>query len=53
MLAYMGESIQERTKQNLWKAAFKSFEWVWSALGRPYPLKFLKTVFHKFDLTHS
>ena len=42
MLAYMGESIQEWTKQNLWKAAFKSFEGVWSALGRPYPLKFFK-----------
>ena len=42
MLAYMGESIQEWTKQNLWKAAFKSFEGVWSALGRPYPLTFFK-----------
>ena len=42
MLAYMGESIQEWTKQNLWKAAFKSFGGVWSALGRPYPLKFFK-----------
>ena len=42
MLAYMGESIQEWTKQNLLKAAFKSFEGLWSALGRSYPLKFFK-----------
>ena len=29
----MGKSIQEWTKQNLWKTEFKKFEGVWSALG--------------------
>ena len=38
----MGQSIQEWTKQNLWKTAFKKFEGVWSALGRPHPFKFFK-----------
>ena len=28
---YMRQSIQEWTKQNLWEAAFKKFEWIWSA----------------------
>ena len=27
----MGQGIQEWTKQNLWKAAFKKFEVIWSA----------------------
>ena len=27
----MGQSIQEWTKQNLWKTAFKMFEGIWSA----------------------
>ena len=26
----MGQSIQEWTKQNLWKKAFKKFEVIWS-----------------------
>ena len=38
----MEQSFQEWTKQNLWKTAFKKFERVWSALGRPYPFKFFK-----------
>ena len=27
----MGHGIQEWTKKNLWKAAFKNFEVIWSA----------------------
>ena len=27
----MGQNIQEWTKQNLWKTAFKKFEGIWSA----------------------
>ena len=27
----MGQSIQEWTKKNLWKTAFKKFEKIWSA----------------------
>ena len=27
----MGQSIQEWTKKNLWKTAFKKFERIWSA----------------------
>ena len=30
-LLYMGQSIQEWTKWNLWKTAFKKFEVIWSA----------------------
>ena len=29
----MGQGIQEWTKQNLWKTAFKKFEVIWSAKG--------------------
>ena len=50
---YMGLSIQEWTKENLWKTAFKKFEGTWSALVRRYPFKILKAVFHEFYLVHS
>ena len=33
LLKYLGQSIQESTKSSLWKAAFKKFEGVWSALA--------------------
>ena len=39
--------------KKLWKTTFKKFERIWSALGRPYPFKFLKTPFYKFYLVHS
>ena len=39
---HMGQSIQEWTKLNLRETAFKKFEGVWSALGRPYPFKLFK-----------
>ena len=35
---HMGQGIQEWTKQNLWKTAFKKFEAIWSA----YHFKFFK-----------
>ena len=38
----MGQSIQEWTKENLWKPAFKKSEGVRSALSRLYPFKFFK-----------
>ena len=44
----MGQSIEEETKQNLWKTAFKKFEGVWSAK----PANFSKAVFQKFYLVH-
>ena len=31
MVEDMGQSIQEWTKQNLWKTAFKKIEEIWSA----------------------
>ena len=31
MWIYMRQSIQEWTKKNLWKVAFKKFEGIWSA----------------------
>ena len=31
----IGQSIQQWTKQNLWKTSFKKFEWVWYVLSRP------------------
>ena len=34
----MGQNIQEWTRQNLWKTAFKKFE----GITRPYPLKIFK-----------
>ena len=37
------QSIQERTKWNLPKTAFKKFEGLWSALGRLYPFKYFKS----------
>ena len=36
----MGQSIQEWTKQNLWKTAFKNLKEY--ALGRPYTFKFFE-----------
>ena len=40
---YMGKSIQEWTKSNLWKEAFKKLEVIGSAcLGRPYHFKLFK-----------
>ena len=55
--AYLGQSIQEWTKENLWQTAFKKFEGVWSAwYGLPKaehtPSNFVKAVFHKFYLDH-
>ena len=38
----MEQIIQEWTKQNLWKTAFKKSEGLWSALSRPYPIKCFK-----------
>ena len=38
----MGQAIQEWTKQNLWKTAFKKFEGYTACLGRPYHFKFFK-----------
>ena len=31
MFVYLGQSIQEQTKQNLRKAVFKNFEVIWSS----------------------
>ena len=31
----MRKTIQEWTKQNLWKTVFKKLEVIWSACGRP------------------
>ena len=45
----MGQSIQERTKKNLWKTVFKKFERVWSA----YPFKFFKGCPPQFYLVYS
>ena len=42
----MGQIIQEWTKQNLWKTAFKKVE------GHTYS-KCLKAVFDKFCFVHS
>ena len=43
---YMEQSIQECTKLNFWKTAFKKFEGIWSS-------DFLKAVFRKFYFVHS
>ena len=48
----MGKSIQEWTKQNLWKTALYVLYGIWSALGR-HLSNFLNVVFHKFYLVHS
>ena len=31
MMGHLEQSIQEWTKQNLWKTAFKKYEGIWSA----------------------
>ena len=49
----MGQHIQELTKQNLWKTAFKKFEMIWSPEADHTTSNFLKTVFHKFCLLNS
>ena len=49
MFLHLGQSIQEWTKENLWKTAFKKFEYICSAI----PSGFLKTVVHKFYLVLS
>ena len=50
---YVGQSIQEWTKWNLWKTAFKKFKWYGLLKQTIITSKFLKTVFHKFHLVHS
>ena len=45
----MGQSIQEWTKQVLYKTAFKKFEGIWSYI----PSNFLKAVSHKTYLVQS
>ena len=47
MLVYMGESIQEWTRKNLWKTAFKNFEGVWPALDRSFG-SFFNTLPHMY-----
>ena len=49
----MGRGIQELTKKNLWKTAFKKFEVICSASVDHIASTFLKAVFHKFRLVHS
>ena len=46
----MGQSIQEWTKQNLWKTAFKKSEGLCSALSRPWPFEFFKGCLPKIVL---
>ena len=44
----MRQSIQQWTKQNLWKTSFKKFEVIWSAGTDHITSEFLKAVFRKF-----
>ena len=46
----MGQNIQEETKLNSWKTAFKKFEVIGSAYVTS---NLLKAVFHKFHFVHS
>ena len=41
LLEKMGQSIQEWTKQDLWKTVFKKFEGMWSASAEPVVRKLL------------
>ena len=50
---YMGQSIQEWTKYNLWKTTFKKIEAICSASADHITSNFLKAFFHKFYLVHS
>ena len=52
-MIHMGQGIEECTKSNLWKTAFKKFEVVWSAYADHITSNILKAVFHKFYLVHS
>ena len=47
----MGQIIQEWSKQNLWKTAFKKFELIWSAQADHITSNILKAVFHRFHLS--
>ena len=49
----MRQSIQEKTKQILWKTGFKKFERIWSAESVHIPSNTLKAAFHKIYLVHS
>ena len=46
----MGQSIQEWTKWNLWKTAFKKFKVIWSAQADHITSNFLKALFHSLIL---
>ena len=52
-LGYMGQSIQEWTKWNLWKVALKIFEVICFASADHITSNFLKALFQKFKLVHS
>ena len=41
-ILHLSPGMQDWTKSNLRKAAFKKIEGIWPALSRPYPLKFFK-----------
>ena len=49
----MGQSIQEWTTKNLWKATLKKLKVIWSASADRMTLSFLKAVFFKFYLVYS
>ena len=50
---HLSQIIQEWTKQNLWKRAFKKFDGVYGLSKEDHiSSNFLKAVFHKFYLVH-
>ena len=49
----MSQSIQNWTKESLWKTAFKKFEEAYLPKADHTTLNFLKAAFHKFYLVHS
>ena len=44
----MGQSIQQRAKQDLWKTGFKKIEVIWSAESDHITSNFLKAVLTHF-----
>ena len=49
----MGQIIQESTKQNLWKTAFKNLKGYCLLEADHTPSNLLKAAFHEFYLVHS
>ena len=52
LVFHLGQNIQEWTKKNWWKTAFRRFEVIWTVKTGHITSDFLKAVFQNFSLVH-